>query len=108
MFRIGQRVVCVDDSDSIGIVSGGQWEEFPRRGQIYTVSAKGLVHPSDPLQLPCILVAELSREAFEPLWAHRFRPLIERKTDIGFAHEILRKVSRPKRVSALSRAKALI
>lgn len=40
-------------------------------------------------------------EIIEPVFdAAQFRPIVERKTDISFAHEILRKVSRNDRVRA--------
>jgi hypothetical protein len=48
----------------------------------------------------------LVEELINPIWrdgmecgffARRFRPVVERKTDISFAHEILRKASKPAR-----------
>ncbi len=75
-----------------------------RRGEIYTVSA---VLPADGYQSYGISLAEvvIPRDR-APYWyregwvAHRFRPIVEKKTDISFAHEILRRVTRKDRVRA--------
>jgi hypothetical protein len=82
-FRVGQSVVCVDNSP---------WPAHPDdaplvKGQIYTILA---------LRLDSVRIVE----AYPHQWmnASRFRPIVEHKTDIGFAHEILRKVT--KRVDA--------
>lgn len=91
MFRVGQKVVCVDDEPSN---LGGSRRAAPIKGHIYTVSAVGLTNILDPQQLPCILVEELERHPYEAHWATRFRPITERKTDISFAHEILRKATK--------------
>lgn len=90
-FRVGQEIVCVDVSPAGAHFTG----LAPRlvKGQVYTVAAVGLTHPMDPDLLPCIRVFEdVGHDS--PIWAHRFRPIVERKTDISFAHEILRKASR--------------
>ena len=81
-FRVGQKVVCIDSSggcEAYGIFSG----------RIYTITNIGLwlgktLHV-DVKEIPSRV----------PLgWrATRFRPVVERKTDISFAHEILRKAS---------------
>lgn len=94
MFRVGQKVVCVDAANPpSGILSRrGLPDVTLVKGNIYTVTGVGLRHPYDLTGFPCITVAEEPDPHF--YWAHRFRPLVERKTDIGFAHEILRKVSR--------------
>jgi hypothetical protein len=80
-FRVGQKVVCVDDGDS-GLRLGC-WDGLLKKGKEYTVSAIGLVHAWDLKKFPCILVAEIFRSVNDPFWAHRFRPVIERKTDIS-------------------------
>jgi hypothetical protein len=87
-FRVGQKVVCVDDTnyhpDSGNGEMGG---ELPVKGNIYIVSATGLTNPVDPNNLPCIHVEGLDRDDEYPLWAHRFRPL----TDISIFEEMLKK-----------------
>ena len=90
MFRVGQKVVCVNDEPSN---LGGSRREVPIKGHIYTVSAVGLTNILDPQQLPCILVEELERRPYEAHWASRFRPIIERKTDISIFREILSKAT---------------
>lgn len=90
-FRIGQKVVCVNDTPAriSGIPNGLV------KGTVYTVVATGLTNPIDPQKLPCIQVLELPSphpldRGYQILWAHRFRPVVERKTDTGMA--ILRKL----------------
>jgi hypothetical protein len=78
-FEVGQKVVCVDDS-----LPANPWHQQHMivKGQIYTVMA---------LEGPKCISIDSSRRAWQN-W--RFRPLVARKTDIGFAYEILRKVSK--------------
>lgn len=84
-FRVGQKVVCVD--------AGRCYRKRKTdlvKGAIYEIEAidefggeRGLVVSGARSWWPS--------GAYN---ARRFRPLVERKTDIGFAHEILRKASR--------------
>ncbi len=87
-FRVGQKVVCVDDAPR------GYKSALVRKGGIYTIV--GL--PMAPDGEPGVLLAEVDADAPYGFWQYRFRPLTERKTDISFAHEILRKAT--KRVNA--------
>ena len=89
-FRVGQNVVCIDDS--AGLVSG---EMTLVKGRVYKVYA---VYP-DAKPLPEIVVDDGSWRGW---LSRRFRPVVERKTDISFAHEILRKASKPARSPAIS------
>ena len=105
MFRVNQKVVCVDDR------FGKRWHQRgilqrPIKGRVYTVRDVGIynfaVGPMPSLRLEEIINpiidwddGDTSEIAFH---AGRFRPAVERKTDISFAHEILRKAS--KRVRA--------
>lgn len=102
MFRVGQKVVCVDTTIAntalLRPYEGGWQSNKLIKGQIYTISAVGLVHPFDLLGLPAVHVAEL--DPTFPIWAHRFRPIVDRKTDISVFQEILRKVTRPSPVDA--------
>lgn len=94
-FRVGQRIVCVNDEfhcDTDG--------DLPKRGCIYTVRWIGC-RPTD--SGPGVMLHGLhggyhSSGVEYCFCATRFRPVVERKTDISFAHEILRKAS--KRVRA--------
>ena len=90
MFRVGQKVVCVDASYY------GPNSSRLREGTIYTIAHIGAEEDCEGEY--GVLLVELKtlqaqgwRDGFR---ASRFRPIQERKTDIGFAHEILRKVSR--------------
>ena len=78
-FHVSQKVVCVDDS-----LPANSWHQAHMigKGRIYVVMA--LAGPD------CIDIDGSGRA-----WQNwRFRPLVGRKTDISFAHEILRKVTK--------------
>jgi hypothetical protein len=93
MFRVGQKVVCVDDRSNLWTAP------WIKRGRIYEI-AGFTAGTGDPLGLfpdsgsDVLLVGIHKPGGFA---AARFRPVVERKTDIGFAHEILRKASKPAR-----------
>lgn len=95
-FRVGQKVVCVNARGAI--------EPRPVKGRVYTVASVRWVEFAERrpglgitlVELPTIETDDYYAEYF----AWRFRPIVERKTDIGFAQEILRKVSRKDRASA--------
>lgn len=96
MFRVGQKVVCVDDRESNLL---GYWNGLELvKGRIYTISQTGLAHHLDPQQLPCVHVAEIDRES--PFWAHRFRPVANRKTDISIFTAMLDRSKRRINVNA--------
>lgn len=83
MFRINQKVVCVDDSHTC----------FVTRGQVYTVT---------DVRAPYLYLAGVAA-AFIPangMLASRFRPVVERKTSISIFHEIARKATKRKPVNA--------
>lgn len=104
-FRIGQKVVCVDAKGSDGIWYPGEEIE---EGKVYTIHSV-LTHPTKGN--PLVRLQELKRvpECME-VWGHdgygayRFRPAVERKTDISFAHEILRKASKPAKLPVVTSA----
>jgi len=94
------KVVCVHRFlHGIGIGYGD--ETLPQKGGTYTI--RGIVdRPGHPNCETGLLLEEISNRVrgyqivgvSEPSFsASCFRPVIERKTDIGFAHEILRKVT---------------
>lgn len=92
-FRVGQKVVCVDATRY------GPNSSMLREGAVYTIaSVDG--HEDFHGEYGVLLVevtptpAQGWREGFR---ASRFRPIVERKTDISFAHEILRKATKPAR-----------
>lgn len=84
-FRVGQKVVCVDDSPDrfgreLGVV----------RGEIYTIRA---VLERQGWQ--GVLLVEVDPGSAAGWYASRFRPVVERKTDISVFHEILRTTKAP-------------
>ena len=82
-FHVGQKVECVDDSNANLINCYPILMIAPKKGERYTISAVGLIHSYDPQQLPCVHVSELDRPFHSPIWAHRFRAIVEQKTDIS-------------------------
>lgn len=93
IFRIGQKVVCVNDKNSNLY---GKQELVA--GAIYTVRWVGeYYHPRHGIK-PSVRVAGIVRDATDqgfpehsdvPFGAHRFRPLDERKTDISIFQRML-------------------
>lgn len=74
-FHVGQKVVCVDDAPRRGFAS---WDAPIFNGAIYTIAAirnseRGLAADLAEVHRPCGL----------PFFLGRFRPVIERKTDIS-------------------------
>jgi hypothetical protein len=81
VFRVGQKVVCVDASDDIPGTS--IWKaDAPIEGEVYTVLKVGASRCDG---VPALLLLEIKNTA---IWdfsyrASRFRPIVERKTDIS-------------------------
>lgn len=89
MFRAGQKVVCVDGGDVDCEYDQGNGSTI---GEICTVTN---VYMTDDgyLMLELAEYPSPATNEYEAGWmAVDFRPVVERKTDIGFAQEILRKV----------------
>jgi len=88
-FYVGQKVVCVDASN----MPGARWRanEAPVEGQVYTVMAVRVTREG----LQVLQLRELDRCEAVKAWvarnigkfagydARRFRPVVERKTDIS-------------------------
>lgn len=92
MFRVGQKVVCVDASSHPGMCWGDG--EAPEQGRIYTISKGNFISPHNGELL--VQLAEISRHPTTMMfWGHlgygifRFRPLVERKTDISILKALL-------------------
>jgi hypothetical protein len=96
-FRVGQKVVCVDESTH----DRGGWHPLsgiPQVGEIYTVTALG-THRG----MPAVRLREIRNGAHDGYYrAKRFRPAVERKTDISVFTEILRRTTLPAKTLALS------
>jgi hypothetical protein len=94
-WRVGMKVVCVDDT-------GLLVPHAPRlvvKGCVYQIIGfrSNMTRPAN------LLLADYPNYVggADIGWlARRFRPLVERKTDIGWAHEILRTVTKPQPVDA--------
>jgi hypothetical protein len=94
MFRIGQKVVCVDDGPIDERYIGFKMEIA--RGEIYTVRWVGPSPHPDYLGVPAVRLVGINR-GFDhntpcndmPFSAHRFRPIVERKTDISIFTRLL-------------------
>jgi hypothetical protein len=85
-FLVGQRVVCVDDHpDDFGR------EIFVKKGGVYTV-----IKCFDWHGIPGVLIAEHDPGEAAGWLARRFRPIVERKTDISIFTAMLK----PQRVNA--------
>lgn len=96
-FRVGQKVVCVDDS---GAGKG--------RLQLHAVYTVSMICPPGSDGCPGIRVIGAkspNEESGSPSFGwkdNRFRPVVESKTDISIFTEILRKASKPARGPAFS------
>lgn len=83
-FYVGQKVVCVDDSKWS---YGGPWD-YPRKGSVYTVDGSAK-HWSGGHG---ILIREIKNVYCgkpQPFLASRFRPVVEKKTDISIFTALL-------------------
>jgi hypothetical protein len=86
-FRVGQKVVCVDDCNGRpGTDLGLGYDNGLRNGSVYTVT-KLWTNGGDAY---CAL-AEIEKDGWH---AGRFRPAVERKTGISVFTKILDDVSR--------------
>lgn len=97
IFRVGQKVACIKAASLAPYI--GTHDTV--KGRVYTVRD---VYACPAAGKPALRFDE-HINPIHPTYgvecgyfAERFRPLVERKTDISFAHEILRKAS--KRVRA--------
>lgn len=82
-FRVGQKVVCVDASPSAVF---RRWcGDVPVKGQVYTV--RGIRVSTHPMWTGALLLllAEIKNVTTDGdgYRAFRFRPVVERKTDIS-------------------------
>lgn len=88
MFRIGQKVVCVDDTRLAGCDgTGPDVNRWISAGQIYTIR-KTTFRKS-----PLVWLQGVNRACVNfydsGFHASRFRPVVEKKTDISVFTEIL-------------------
>lgn len=89
-FHVGQKVVCALEG-----VTPGDTDNYGRpgriaTGEIYTISKTGFFAEWN---LPVVWLVEVECASPAGWPAEYFRPIVERKTDISFAHDILRKLN---------------
>lgn len=104
-FKIGQKVVCVDNAPSWGTVSEMDGLEI---GIVYTI--RDFIAHQATGEIG-IRLCEIRRKVSgadqyeQPYWHRRFRPVIERKTETGMAvlREILGRESHDGRVTDAER-----
>lgn len=97
-FRVGQKVVCVEAWSRYGLGRGD--EIGPTQDSIYTIREIGVgLHPTCPDELHVRLdeivnpVIEYKCGKYEVAFrATRFRPVVERKTDISVFTAMLTKI----------------
>lgn len=94
MFRIGQKVVCVDDSSLSSHPNFAPWDGLISTGTVYVVRwvdrhmwADGTVGCGVKL---CGIVRRYG-DGDTPYSASRFRAVVEKKTDISMFEEILKR-----------------
>lgn len=99
-FHAGQKVECIDD------VADRWSKQWIKRGTVYVISRVFSIpfgENTDIAHLRCSIAIDLVNvEKPNGFSALRFRPIVERKTDISFAHEILRKAKAPARTLAFA------
>lgn len=93
MFHVGQKVVCVDDKFTLPV---HPCDRLLRKGGVYTVGWVGVsTCKRDPSPTLGVHLVEIAREPSRPegralpYRATRFRPVIERKTDISIFKSML-------------------
>lgn len=87
-FHVGQKVVCVDDVPPMkpGVIYL-PWDHKIARGEVYVVRWIG-----DDRDETCVRLQGVYRNYYgadTPYFANRFRPVVERKTNISIFTEML-------------------
>jgi hypothetical protein len=82
MFHVGQKVVCVDITTP-SAKNYPFFNTFLKKGNIYTVRSCHQ-HSYEGETGPAVCVNDM-----RTYWAFRFKPLIERKTDISIFKKLL-------------------
>ena len=93
-FLVGQKVVCVDTKSPV-IIWRGSAPSGIREGSIYTVSRVSI---SPHTNRPALQLYELpTQNEIGDCWyqAMRFRPIVERKTDISIFTAMLKTERQP-------------
>ena len=99
-FYVGQRVICVEDRPGIYTSPNAFVGAFDpdmdglKSGAIYTVRAVGIC---EIWKKPAVWLSEIYREPYDGIEVgyspKRFRPIVERKTDISIFKAMLNPAS---------------
>lgn len=90
MFRVGQKVVCVNAAFCVPCGNNPQWRRYPDLNEILTVTQTGIYdgHAFAGKTTQKLQFAEIGGIA--PWFAAaRFRPLVERRTSIEVFERLL-------------------
>ena len=89
-FRVGQKVVCIDDEEREG---PGEYTVLPVKGRVYTVRGVASWQWNSGVSGVGVYLEELYRPLTSfgeaPWGCDRFRPVVERKTDISIFKAML-------------------
>lgn len=88
-FRVGQKVVCINAP--VYSLHPSRYKELPKQGVVYTV--RGYRSSKSILLFEIVSGFGDDGRGEAGFYASRFRPVIERKTDITVFTEILRKTN---------------
>jgi hypothetical protein len=107
MFRVGQKVACIETWHLNGKGNGD--ERGPVKGSAYTIRQIGVgLSPKNPsgVHVRLVEIENPTRRYREGVYevcfgAWRFRPIVERATDISVFTEILRRETLPSTPSPL-------
>jgi hypothetical protein len=102
MFHIGQKVICIDATGTGDRLHHGR--DLLTEDNVYTIRWLDMYpHPLTGDLALCMRLDEIYRDNCScewcqgypdmPYYTRRFRPLVERKTDISWAQEILRSLN---------------
>ena len=94
--KVGDKVQCILDVDLIE--DSAESDTLPVKGEIYTI--RDIEAADDGIYLRFVEIVNAPGFYFEgygecSFHTEGFRPVEPRKTDISFAHEILRKATKP-------------
>ncbi len=91
MFRVGQKVICVDDDNFVNYPRLAYLTNnlYPRKGSLYTIrgfSRAGYIYLNEIRGKPHHWIDGFYEGGWFP---SRFRPIVERKTDISALQALL-------------------
>lgn len=87
MFRIGQKVVCVNEEPIAG-QRGSKWDAKLKAGAVYVIRWAGTYQNNVFGPSKCVRLQGIVRDYADgdtPYCASRFRPVVEKSTDTGMA-----------------------